>query len=479
MALIVTPNSGIFLASHALAPVSIPFSTTGGKAPYTYYISSGEFPPGLTLHPNTGILSGTPTGIKNDEFVTDPGFEYKFNIKITDSSTPKRKYVIDSYTYTVLSPKPATTPYTPILLQSSSSVIADSVDNIITIKSALNPTRYEIVTAPDHGTATLEGFTLKYTPNQGYIGVDDITIVAYNSTGASDDLSINVSVLPRLPGVTDLLERTVFIGSVDSLIDLNVTGTYDAINIITPTSNGSVYITGTNAYYTPTQGYTGPDSFTFTVSNISGTITTTINIIVKIPEMVALPKLSRLPSAVLNTEYRPITLSASGGVAPYTVIVLTGALPDGLQLDSNNIISGTPTSPGKYNFNVAVIDNHFPEHFTVYKDYQLTVYASSNFEKFQWFTMPGKLVTAGSGDAILYELHTSDNNVTFKVIAGSLPEGVNLLENGTIVGTLGQVLENTSYKFVVRAIRSDTILIDGTFTIEVVANNELLSGGSK
>jgi hypothetical protein len=478
MALIVTPHSGIFLASHALAPVSIPFSTTGGKAPYTYYISSGEFPPGLTLNPNTGILSGTPTGVKNDEFVTEPGFDYKFNIKITDSSKPKRKHVIDSYTYTVLPPKPATIPYTPILLQSSSSVIADSVDNIITVKSALNPTRYEIVTAPDHGTATLEGLTLKYTPNQGYIGVDDITIVAYNSSGASDDLSINVNVLPRLPSVTNFLERIVFIGAVDSLIDLNVSGVYDAINIITPTSNGSIYITETNAYYTPTPGYTGPDSFTFTVSNIAGTITTTINIIVKIPEMVVLPKLSRLPSAVLNTEYRPITISASGGVEPYTVIVLTGTLPEGLQMDSN-VISGTPTRPGKYNFNVAVIDNHFPEHFTVYKDYQLTVYSSANFENFQWFTMPGKLFTAVSGDDVLYELHTSDNNVTFKVIAGSLPKGVNLLENGTIVGNLEQVLENTIHKFVVRATRSDTILIDGTFTIEVAPNDELLSGGSK
>jgi hypothetical protein len=478
MALIVTPNSGIFLASRALAPVSIPFSTAGGKAPYTYSVSLGELPPGLTLNPNSGLLSGIPSGIKNDEFVTGRGFVYNFNIKITDSSVPTRNYVIDSYTYTVLPPRRKSSPYAPILLQSSSSVIADSVDNIIPIKSALSPTRYEIVTAPDHGTATLEGFTLKYTPNQGYTGVDDITIVAYNSIGASDDVSIKINVLPVLPSVTDLLERIVFIGSVDSLIDLNVTGVYDAINIITPTSNGSIYITGTNAYYTPTQGYTGLDSFTFTVSNISGTITTTINIIVKIPEMVALPKLNRLHSAVINTEYKPITISASGGVEPYTVIVLTGTLPEGLQLVSN-VISGTPTRPGKYNFNVAIIDNHTPEHFTVYKDYQLTVYSSSNFENFQWFTMPGKLLTAVSGESVLYELRTSNDNITFKIIAGSLPKGVKLLANGSIVGNIEQVLENTVYKFVVRATGDDSLLIDGTFTIEVVPNNELSSGDPK
>ena len=474
MTLNVTPDSGTYLASRALAWVSIPFSTTGGKAPYTYVVSSGELPPGLTLNPDSGVLSGIPTGIKNDEFVTGAGFVYKFNIKVTDSAVPKRKYAIDTYTYTVLVPRPSKIPYAPILLQSSSSVIENSIDNIIPIKSALNPTSYEIVTAPDHGTAILEGLTLKYTPNQGYRGVDDITIVAHNSAGLSNDVSINVSVLPRLPGVTDILEQIVFIDSINSLIDLKVSGVYDAINIITATSNGSIYITDANAYYTPTQGYTGKDSFTFSVSNISGTITATVNIIVKIPEIIALPISGELPPAVRNTEYTPLTLTASGGVEPYTVIVLTGTLPDGMQLVSN-VISGTPTTTGKYKFNVAFIDNHFPDHFTVYNDYILNVYSTSNFEKFQWFTMPGKLLTAVVGQSAFYKLQTSDDGVTFKVIAGALPKGFELHEDGTIVGNADQVLEPTSHRFVVRATRIDTVLIDGTFTIEIVPNNESTS----
>lgn len=473
MALIVTPNSGIFLVSRALAPVSIPFSTTGGKAPYTYSVSLGELPPGLTLNPDTGLLSGIPNGIKNDEFVTGRGFVYNFNIKITDSSSPKRDYVIDSYTYTVLPPRRKSVPYPPILLQSSGSVIADSVDNVIPIKSALNPTRYEIVTYPDHGTARLDGLTLKYTPNQGYLGVDDITIVAYNSAGSSDDVSINVSVFPKLPSVTEILEKSVFIGAVDSAIDLNVTGSYDDISITTPASNGSVYITGTTAYYTPAQGYTGSDSFTFSVSNISGIVTSTINILVKNPEIIALPESGRLPHAVLNTEYAPITISASGGVEPYTIIILNGSLPEGMQLVSN-VISGTPTNTGLYNFNVAVIDNHFPEHFTVYNDYQLNVYPTSNFEKFQWFTMPGKLFTAVSRESVCYKLQTSEDGVTFKVIVGSLPNGLKLLEDGSIIGNPTQVLESTSYKFVVRATRIDSVIIDRTFIIDVVPGDGTL-----
>ncbi len=36
---------------------------TGGLSPYTYSISVGSLPPGLTLNPSTGVITGTPTTI--------------------------------------------------------------------------------------------------------------------------------------------------------------------------------------------------------------------------------------------------------------------------------------------------------------------------------------------------------------------------------------------------------------------------------
>ena len=36
-------------------------SATGGTGPYTFTISTGALPPGLTLDPATGVISGTPT----------------------------------------------------------------------------------------------------------------------------------------------------------------------------------------------------------------------------------------------------------------------------------------------------------------------------------------------------------------------------------------------------------------------------------
>ena len=47
---------------------------------------------------------------------------------------------------------------------------------------------------------------------------------------------------------------------------------------------------------------------------------------------------------------------ASGGTAPYTYTVSSGALPDGLTLTSGGVLSGTPTKAANFNFSVTAKD---------------------------------------------------------------------------------------------------------------------------
>ena len=52
------------------------------------------------------------------------------------------------------------------------------------------------------------------------------------------------------------------------------------------------------------------------------------------------------------------TLSASGGLAPYSWALVGGSLPPGLSLSSDGTISGTPTISGRYPVTFAVTDSN-------------------------------------------------------------------------------------------------------------------------
>jgi peptidoglycan-associated lipoprotein len=62
-----------------------------------------------------------------------------------------------------------------------------------------------------------------------------------------------------------------------------------------------------------------------------------------------------LPNAILNLPYTQ-TLTATGGVTPYSYKVTAGSLPAGLSLSTTGVINGTPTVPGASSFTVTVTD---------------------------------------------------------------------------------------------------------------------------
>jgi hypothetical protein len=66
-----------------------------------------------------------------------------------------------------------------------------------------------------------------------------------------------------------------------------------------------------------------------------------------------------LPNATVNLPYSQ-TLSANGGLAPYTYAVTAGTLPAGITVSSSGVVSGTPTAVGAYSFTVTATDSEYP-----------------------------------------------------------------------------------------------------------------------
>src|SRR6185295_2478464 len=65
---------------------------------------------------------------------------------------------------------------------------------------------------------------------------------------------------------------------------------------------------------------------------------------------------SSLPNGTIGAAYSQ-PLVASRGTVPYVWSISSGALPAGLTLAANGLISGTPTSAGRVSFTVRVTDS--------------------------------------------------------------------------------------------------------------------------
>lgn len=68
---------------------------------------------------------------------------------------------------------------------------------------------------------------------------------------------------------------------------------------------------------------------------------------------------ARLPEAVLHKRYRA-RLEASGGQEPYRWSLSGHALPEGLRVEPNGVITGTPVALGRHEFMVQVTDSSQP-----------------------------------------------------------------------------------------------------------------------
>ena len=415
--------------SLALSPTTLPaaavgsaysattITATGGTSPYTYNVTSGALPAGLSLT-SAGVLSGTPTA----------GGSFTFTVTATDSTTPTHNTGSQSYTLTVAAPtilvSPTTLPggtkgtaYSQPVVASGGTApytfakTSGTLPTGLTLSSAGvlsgTPTAAGSYTFTITGTDSSTG-TGPYTGSQSYTVSISLALSPTTLPGAAVGSAYSQTVVAS--GGTAPYTYTVTSGALPAGLSLTSAGVLSG----TPTAGGSFTftITGTDSA-TPTHN-TGSQSYTLTVAAPTITLSPTT-----------------LPAPAVGTAYSQ-TVSASGGTAPYTFAKTSGTLPTGLTLSSGGVLSGTPTAGGSFTFTITGTDSSTGTGpYTASQSYTVTVAAPTI--TLSPTTLPGG--TKGTAYSQTVSASGGTSPYTFARTSGTLPTGLTLSSAGVLSGT--------------------------------------------
>ena len=423
------------------AAYSQTITTTGGTAPYQYSIAPGGSPPtGVTLSPG-GVLSGTPTVVGS----------FSFTIRSTDATTGAGPYQVDTlYTLAVNVPVP------PTANAVAATVAANSTSNTIAPNlTGVPATSVAIATAPSHGTATLVGAgptaTFDYVPTAGFSGTDTFTYTGGNAGGSSAPATVTVTVTAPTLVVAgtpvDGIVATAYPGATFTATTGTAPYTFTVVGNSLPT--GLALSTAGVLSGTPTAAGTFNAVIkAVDVYGAEGQATFPINILAPLVTITA-PTAGALPTATAFVPYSQ-TFTATGGVAPQTFAVSAGALPSGLILSPEGVLSGSATVTGSFNFTVTPSDGSvapgpYPGAGVAYSLVvgapTMTLSPASGPLPAGTATVPYNATFTAAGGTSPY---------SYSVTAGALPDGLTLSPAGVISGAALQTQTGT-FNFTVTA----------------------------
>ncbi|WP_267555751.1 putative Ig domain-containing protein, partial [Rhizobium rhizogenes] len=336
-------------AATVAAAYSQAVTASGGTGPYSYAITAGALPAGLTLS-SAGVLAGTPTASGN----------FNITITATDSSTGSGPFTGSRAYSLAVSVQP------PVANAVAATVAANSSNNPITLNiTGGAPASVAIAGAAAHGTATASGTSITYTPASGYSGTDSFTYTATNASGTSAPASVSVTITAptltfsppsgALPAgiVTTAYSQTVTASGGTSPYSYSLTGTL-------PTGLALNHATGA---ITGTPTTPGNYSFSITATDANSATTSAAYTIAISPPpttFVFSPAGGALPDAMSGEAYSQ-QISVTGGVGTKIFSLASGSLPNGLVL---NISTGQLNGPlsgsteGDYSFTIQIRDGN-------------------------------------------------------------------------------------------------------------------------
>ena len=397
---------------------SLTLAANGGISPYTWTITNGTLPAGLTLS-QAGVISGSPTaggtGTASLTFkVSDSGkptaLTATANLSLTVSAAPAI-----AFTGTTLANATFNAAYTGAVAATGGAgtltyavasgalptgVLMSTAGAISGIPTVAGTFPVSVKASDAFGDSAVQAFSLKVsypavavtaaTPPTGYVGSNYTQTMLAATGGSGSGYTWAVSSGSSLPAGLALSTAGVLTGK--------------------PTTAGT---TTTSVTVTDSASNTGTASLSFTIK--AGVSITTG---------------ATLLSGYVASAYSQ-TLAATGGSgAGYTWAVATGStLPGGLALSSGGVISGKPTAAGSPSFSVTVTDSASN---TATATFSMTIGASITISTPA--TLPPTF-TGANYSLTLSATGGSGSGYSWAVMSGStLPAGLTLSTAGVLSG---------------------------------------------
>ena len=396
----------------------------GGTSPYTWSITSGSLPAGLSLAAGSGVITGTPTASGT----------FSFTATVSDSSNPVQTQSA-AVSITVTPPV-----LVPTLLSLSPSTLLSG-----TVGTAYAQTLQAGGGTPAYAWSITSGSLpagLSLAAGSGVIsgtptasGTSSFTVTVSDSSNPvqtkSASMSITVSAASTKLAILSsaLAAGTEGAAYAQTLQASGGTSPYTWSITSGSLPEGLSLAAGSGAI-TGTPTANGTFSFTVTVSDRSNPVQTksaSMSITVAATQLAIIS--SALAAGTQGTAYSQ-TLHASGGTPSYAWSITSGSLPAGLSLAAGSgAITGTPTASGTFNFTVTVSDSGNPV--------QTKSLASSiTVAGTQLAIATSALPSGTDGTAYSQTLQATGGtpSYTWSITSGSLPSGLTLAA-GMISGT--------------------------------------------
>lgn len=321
-------------------------AASGGSPPYTWSVTAGALPGGLSLDPASGSLSGTPTAAGN----------FTFTVQAVDTNGTSGS---KAFTLAVAAaPAPALTITTGAALPSGT--VGASYSQTIGASGGTPPYSFAVTSgSPPAGLSLNASGTLAGTPTAATISA--FTVQVKDASGATASQAFTLTIINSTPKLTittaQLPAGTVGVSYSQSIAATGGTPPYNW-SVTSGSLPPGLSLTASNGAITGTPSSGNTFSFTVQVtdtSNATASQAFTITVASNTPKLTVITT-SPLPDGSVGTAYSQ-TLTATGGTPAYKWSVTSGALPDGLALDSGSgTISGTPGKAGTFPFSVRVTD---------------------------------------------------------------------------------------------------------------------------